>query len=126
MTRTSRFLPAPGRTPEGASFLCAHCGTTVPGDAPGTRQRNHCPRCLRSLHVDVSVGDRRSLCTGIMDPISLWVRHGEELALLHRCRRCGVIRSNRIAGDDDPGALRELAKRVHAAGESLPQTGTTG
>lgn len=98
------------------AFLCAHCDTTVPGEALGTQQRNHCPRCLRSLHVDITVGDRRSLCKGVMEPISLWVRHGQELALLHRCQRCGVIRSNRIAGDDDPESLRELFRLLEVAG----------
>lgn len=101
------------------SFLCAHCGTTVLTEALGTRQRNHCPRCLRSIHVDITVGDRRSLCQGIMDPISLWVRQGEEVALLHRCRRCGLIRSNRIAGDDDSEALREMSRRLSAAGMAI-------
>jgi len=120
MSRTARFRPGamPLNRP-GEAFVCAHCGLTVPGDAPGTRQRNHCPHCLRSLHVDIVVGDRRSLCTGVMDPISLWVRHGGELALLHRCRRCGTIRSNRVAGDDDRTALRELSRLLRAAGEDL-------
>lgn len=54
-----------------------------------------------------------------MDPISLWVRQGKELALLHRCRRCGVIRSNRIAGDDDSEALGEISRLLSAAGESI-------
>jgi len=54
-----------------------------------------------------------------MDPISLWVRRGGELALLHRCRRCGTIRSNRVAGDDDRTALRDLSRLLRAAGEDL-------
>jgi hypothetical protein len=54
-----------------------------------------------------------------MDPISVWVRNGEEVALLHRCQRCGVIRSNRIAGDDDPETLRELFRLLEAAGEAI-------
>jgi hypothetical protein len=118
MSRTSRpwrNSAAPNRA--GEAFLCGHCGRTVPGEAPGTSQRNHCPHCLRSRHVDVVVGDRRSLCAGIMDPISLWLRQGGEVALLHRCRRCGVIRSNRLAGDDDRTALRALAQPLSAAGE---------
>ncbi len=106
--------PLPNRPTD--AFLCTHCGTTVPAEALGTRQRNHCPRCLRSLHVDVTVGDRRSLCRGVMDPISVWVRHGAEMALLHRCRRCGVIRSNRIAGDDDLEPLRELVRSLGEVG----------
>lgn len=117
MSRTSRAWSQ--HAPSGAAFVCAHCGLTVPGDPPGTRQRNHCPHCLHSLHVDIVVGDRRSLCAGVMDPISLWVRHGEELALLHRCRRCGLIRSNRVAGDDDRERLLELSRLLHAAGEDL-------
>jgi len=120
MSRSSRpWLNAASLNQPGEAFLCAHCGLAVQGEAPGTRQRNHCPHCLRSRHVDVVVGDRRSLCAGLMDPISLWVRRGEELALLHRCRRCGVIRSNRVAGDDDREALRALSRRLSAAGEDL-------
>ncbi|BDU77960.1 RNHCP domain-containing protein [Mesoterricola sediminis] len=110
----SRDLRPPAQAP-GDAFLCAHCGATVPGEALGTRQRNHCPRCLGSLHVDVAVGDRRSLCRGLMDPISLWVRQGGEVALLHRCRRCGTIRSNRVAGDDDPDLLRGLLRGLEEA-----------
>jgi hypothetical protein len=93
----------------GGAFVCAHCGTTVAPDAPGTRQRNHCPVCLHSLHVDITVGDRRSLCRGLMEPIALWVRDGGELCVLHRCSRCGVIRANRLAGDDREEAVRLLA-----------------
>ena len=44
-----------------------------------------------------------------MDPISVWVRNGGEWALIHRCRTCGVLRSNRIAGDDNAHVLLSLA-----------------
>jgi hypothetical protein len=51
-----------------------------------------------------------------MEPIGAWVRADGELALLHRCQRCGVIRSNRVAGDDDLAALQpaiqDLARRL--------------
>lgn len=93
-------------------FTCEHCGAGVSGAAFGTKERNHCPRCLHSLHVDIAVGDRRSLCRGIMDPISLWKRSDGEVAIIHRCRRCGTLKSNRVAGDDDEGLLRSLAELV--------------
>lgn len=105
-TRTPSRSSSP-RAPVEA-FLCAHCGATVPPEAYGTHQRNHCPRCLHSLHLDLATGDRRSLCQGVMEPIAAWVRQGGEVALLHRCRRCGLIRSNRLAGDDDPEPLKAL------------------
>lgn len=50
-----------------------------------------------------------------MEPIAVWVRDGGEWALVHRCRRCSALRSNRIAGDDDPLALVSLAVRALAA-----------
>ena len=35
----------------------------------------------------------------------------KEWALIHRCTRCGLIRANRIAGDDDEVQLFSLAAR---------------
>jgi ribosome biogenesis GTPase len=103
------------RTDSNHTFICSACGGAVHTAAPGTGQRNHCPRCLHSIHVDIVPGDRRELCRGVMEPISLWVRTGGDTALLHRCRKCGALRSNRIAGDDNPTALKKLAESaLHA------------
>ncbi len=93
------------------AFLCAHCNHTVPAVASGTKHRNHCPRCLWSLHVDLQTGDRRSGCRGTMEPIAITLRPDDEWALLHRCTACGMIRLNRIAGDDNPLALVSIAVR---------------
>lgn len=46
-----------------------------------------------------------------MEPIALWIRPDGEWALIHRCTRCASLGANRIAGDDAPEALRELALR---------------
>jgi len=94
------------------SFICIHCGAPVSAWAPGTRQRNHCPHCLHSIHIDITPGDRRELCRGVLEPIGLWVREGGDNALLHRCKRCGTLRSNRLAGDDDESTLRRIAERA--------------
>ena len=93
---------------EGQTFRCAHCGDTVSTVAYGTQHRNHCPRCLWSLHVDVRPGDRASDCGGRMEPIAIWVRD-DEWVLVHRCQRCERLQPNRIAGDDSPVALLQLA-----------------
>ena len=61
--------------------------------------------------MDIRPGDRRSGCRSSMEPIGVWVRGKGEWALLHRCRECGMIRSNRIAGDDNSLALMSLALR---------------
>lgn len=93
------------------AFICEHCSTGVLPPEFGTSHRNHCPRCLWSRHVDLRTGDRMSVCRGLMEPIGVWVTHNNEWSLIHRCVKCGYIRTNRIAGDDNPELLMELACR---------------
>lgn len=59
--------------------------------------------------MDIAPGDRRSPCKGLMRPIAIWVRPDGEWCILQRCERCGLIRANRIASDDDEKALLKLA-----------------
>lgn len=93
------------------SFTCEHCGAEVPRVGAGTKHRNHCPRCLCSRHLDVVPGDRSAACGGVMEPVAVWVRRGGEWALVHRCRTCGHLSSNRIAADDNEALLLSLAVR---------------
>lgn len=89
--------------------LCAHCGHPIPPAADGGRQRNHCPACLHSVHLDNRPGDRAARCGGLMDPIAVWVRRSGEWALVHRCRDCGRLSSTRVAADDNDVLLMSLA-----------------
>ena len=116
------------RRHESDGFTCINCKLQVSGQAWGTKHRNHCPACLHSKHVDETphAGDRSSPCKGVMEPIGIEVRGadsggrggggrlgggGGEWAIIHRCRTCGVLRTNRIAGDDDERSLLALALR---------------
>ena len=92
-------------------FTCKVCGRQVFPDGAGTNHRNHCPNCLSSLHLDNEPGDRASDCGGIMEPVAVWVRKGGDWAIIHRCRRCGKLSSNRIAGDDNPMKLMSIAMK---------------
>lgn len=103
-------MPAQG-TASHRGFVCAHCSREVQTDAPGTKHRNHCPYCLWSLHLDDRPGDRAAYCGGEMEPVAVEVRKGGEWALIHRCRDCGALRANRIAGDDNAIVLVSLAVR---------------
>ena len=91
------------------SFICQSCGKAVAPLNNGGNQRNHCPKCLSSIHVDIIAGDRRASCHGIMKPISIWVQENKEWSLIHRCMSCGIIRTNRIAADDNEMMLFSLA-----------------
>jgi DNA-directed RNA polymerase subunit RPC12/RpoP len=81
-------------------FICANCNKKVSLSAPGTKNRNHCPFCLYSLHVDIIPGDRKNPCMGLMKPVALTTKHDGEEVLTHKCQKCGFERWNRVAGDD--------------------------
>src|SRR5687767_13409323 len=94
-------------------FKCAHCRVVVPSAhvVSGVNNRNHCPYCLWSCHLDLyAAGDRLSACKAPMRAIGLTMKAGRnkyqpdsrgELMLIHQCTDCGALSINRIAADDD-------------------------
>ena len=101
-------------------FTCGHCGGFVSAmhELSGVNNRNHCPYCLWSRHLDLySAGDRLSACKAGMQPVGLTMKRGwnkyassprGELMLVHECVECGSVSINRIAGDDDPEAILQV------------------
>jgi len=90
-------------------FTCKICGRPVVPEGASSEHRNHCPNCLSSLHVDNEPGDRAADCGGMMEPIGVWVKKGGEWSIIHRCKRCGHLSSNRSAADDNPLKLMSIA-----------------
>jgi len=100
-----------------ADFTCKHCRRYVSAlsAVSGVINRNHCPHCLYSRHVDLfKPGDRLCACKSVMMPVGLTLKKCRdkyayepqgELMLIHRCAACGALSINRIAADDDPAAL---------------------
>jgi hypothetical protein len=93
-------------------FRCAHCRAQVSSAhlLSGVNNRNHCPYCLWSCHLDLfAAGDRLSACKAPMKPIGLTMKRGRnkyreargELMLIHECTECSTLSINRIAADDD-------------------------
>ena len=46
-----------------------------------------------------------------MDAVAVWVRKSGEWAVIHRCRQCGALSSNRVAADDNPMKLMSIAMK---------------
>jgi hypothetical protein len=106
------------------NFLCLHCRQPVSFDPirSAVHNRNHCPYCLWSRHVDlVQAGDRLAACKAPMRPVGVAVKRTRkkytgqamskhpggdpqggtgELMLVHQCVECGKARVNRVAADD--------------------------
>ena len=98
-------------TPATTPYLQSSAERVCTPQNAGSDHRNHCPNCLSSLHVDEEPGDRASDCGGIMEPVAVWVRKGGEWAIIHRCKRCGKLSSNRVAADDNPMKLMSIAMK---------------
>lgn len=101
-----------GRTPrneQDQAFKCGYCRSFIGAPVTGGRNRNHCPNCLYSKHVDLKrPGDRLCECGSLMAPVGIFSRPNGEEMILHRCLGCGFERSNRVAADDNPGVLEAL------------------
>jgi len=101
-------------------FRCRHCQNIVSTAymLSGVNNRNHCPYCLWSCHLDLfTAGDRLSACKGQMKPIGLTMKKsrnkyrlesGGELMLIHKCTECRTLSINRIAADDHPESILEV------------------
>jgi hypothetical protein len=98
---------------QAGSFQCRHCRRMVTTDPlfSGVQNRNHCPYCLWSRHLDLrKAGDRLAACKGLMEPIALTLKKvckkyqsepSGELMLVHHCQDFQHLSINRIAGDDN-------------------------
>ena len=112
----------PPRNEQDQAFKCGHCRQFIGAPIAGGRQRNHCPNCLYSRHVDDTMpGDRKSTCGSIMKPVGLMSRRNGELVLIHECLGCGKQDPNRIAADDNP-VLLETIPVVAGIGLDKPAT----
>lgn len=92
-------------------FTCAYCGLEVLPLENGS-VRNHCPKCLYSIHVDINPGDRASNCGGLLEPIDVEHSGKKGWVVVHRCQKCGEIRRNKAALDDpnQPDNFEEIIR----------------
>jgi DNA-directed RNA polymerase subunit RPC12/RpoP len=110
-------------------YTCINCKKWVQvSEYNKTVDRNHCPYCLWSKHVDnKTAGDRLSSCNSGMRPIGLTIKTPRvdkwgvevkgELMIIHECNSCGKISINRILDKDDENVLKELfEKSVNMSG----------
>jgi hypothetical protein len=101
-------------------FFCLVCRNFVSAEAAlsGVHNRNHCPYCLSSRHLDLyEAGDRLSACKARMRPVALTLKKTSkkynqpnqgEMMLIHICNECGQLSINRIAADDDIETVFEI------------------
>ncbi len=99
-------------------FECQNCHKFVPiNKKMGVINRNHCPFCLFSKHVDKISGDRAENCYGSMKAIALTLKktqankYGQssgELMIVHQCLACLKFSINRVAADDSARKIEKV------------------
>jgi hypothetical protein len=106
-------------------FVCLACHNFVSAEAAlsGVHNRNHCPYCLSSRHLDLyKAGDRLSACKARMRPMALTLKktgkkynqpNQGEMMIIHLCDECGKLSINRIAADDDIETVFEIFEGSH-------------
>lgn len=103
MLQNSRF------TKIDEEFKCENCGKIV--HKLGYTCRNHCPYCLYSKHLDINPGDRAEDCHGLLEPIGLDSNSKKGYMIVFRCKKCGAIRRNKVADDDDMELIINLSSK---------------
>ncbi|HAU40291.1 MAG: hypothetical protein UV80_C0001G0049 [Candidatus Peregrinibacteria bacterium GW2011_GWF2_43_17] len=92
-------------------FVCKNCGTLVPPSKSSCR--NHCTKCLHSMHVDETLpGDRLSPCHGLMEPIGLEYKGNKGYQIIHKCLLCGKKQLNMAADDDNQEEVAKINLRT--------------
>ena len=89
-------------------FVCCVCGAEIP--PLGYTARNHCSKCLCSLHLDNNPGDRQSGCGGVLRPSGI-ERGKKGIRIVYKCDKCGEVKKNITAADDDYDAILELSAK---------------
>ena len=81
-------------------FICENCGKHVPK-----------LYCLHSKHVDINPGDRAETCHGTLEPIGLEIDSKKGYVIIFKCKKCGKIRKNKAAKDDNMDLIIKLSAK---------------
>ncbi len=90
------------------SFTCTNCKNFV--EPLGYTSRDHCNKCLCSVHVDIVPGDRQNTCKGLLFPVDIETSGKKGYVIVYKCQKCGEIHRNKSAQDDDFDAILNIMK----------------
>lgn len=90
-------------------FICENCGKHI--EPLKYSCRNHCNYCLYSKHVDINPGDRAESCHGMLEPIGIEMNNRKGYVIVYKCTKCGAIRKNKYAKDDNMDLIIKLSAK---------------
>ena len=96
-------------------FVCNICGKLVP--TLKYSSRDHCTKCLCSIHVDINPGDRANSCLGTLIPIDIETSNKKGYIIKYRCQKCGIEHNNKSADDDNFKTLLTVMNKTYSINE---------
>ena len=91
-------------------FICENCGQKI--TKLGYTSRDHCNYCLYSKHVDITPGDRKNNCHGLLKPIGI-EKYRDTYKIIYKCQLCGMIHKNKAADDDNMDLIIDLSSKQY-------------
>lgn len=92
-------------------FICQICGKSVP--ALKYSSRDHCTRCLCSIHIDINPGDRANKCLGTLIPIDISIDKRKGYVINYKCEKCGELHNNKSADDDHFATILKVMNKSY-------------
>lgn len=89
-------------------FICINCGKKV--EKLKYTSRDHCNNCLYSIHVDITPGDRKNECKGILVPINVINTSKKGKVIIYKCKKCGATVRNIVALDDNEDEIYKIVE----------------
>ena len=92
-------------------FNCIVCGKNVP--TLNSSSRDHCTRCLCSIHIDINPGDRLNTCLGTLIPIDIETNSKKGYIIKYKCNKCGQFHNNKAAVDDNFQTILKVMNKTY-------------
>jgi len=96
-------------------FICRICGKLVP--ALKYSSRDHCNKCLCSIHVDINPGDRANSCLGTLIPVDVETNNKKGYVIKYKCEKCDMLHNNKSAEDDNFKTLLKVMNKSYNINE---------
>ncbi len=92
-------------------FTCRVCGKLVP--TLKYSSRDHCTKCLCSIHIDINPGDRQNTCLGTLIPVEVTTNNKKGYIIKYQCEKCKQFHNNKSAEDDSFKTLLKVMSQTY-------------
>ena len=92
-------------------FICRVCGKLVP--TLKYSSRDHCNKCLCSIHIDINPGDRLNTCLGTFIPVEVTTSNKKGYIIKYQCDKCKQFHNNKSAEDDSFKTLLKVMNQTY-------------